>query len=144
MTHGATDELVTFGGRAAWLKMVWGWEYVLSENERLTLITHDGSPRLADSREWKGAKRSAHFEALRWYNGEPLEETVGVWLRLYPPESWRGDVDNAVKLFLDALQGVAYVDDSQVRDLRVTEVERVGEEQAALAVYVFRDRLPGP
>ncbi len=41
---------------------------------------------------------------------------VGLTLRFYRPER-RGDLDNRIKVLLDALQGIAYADDAQVREL---------------------------
>lgn len=33
----------------------------------------------------------------------------------YPPTPLRGDIDNYLKLVMDGLNGVAYIDDSQIR-----------------------------
>ena len=46
----------------------------------------------------------------------PLEGPVVVTLTLYRPAK-RGDLDNRVKVLLDALNGIAYRDDSQVVEL---------------------------
>lgn len=50
---------------------------------------------------------------------------VAVELRLYLPDARARDVDNLAKSILDALNGVAYADDSQVCELRATkEIDR--------------------
>jgi crossover junction endodeoxyribonuclease RusA len=51
-------------------------------------------------------------------NGFPtlLTGAVGLQLNFYRPQR-RGDLDNRIKVLVDALQGIAYVDDSQVTEL---------------------------
>ena len=47
---------------------------------------------------------------------EPLTDNVAVALRWYRPAK-RGDLDNIIKVTLDALNKIAYVDDSQIVEL---------------------------
>ncbi|WP_397405312.1 RusA family crossover junction endodeoxyribonuclease [Phenylobacterium sp.] len=50
----------------------------------------------------------------------PLEGRLAVDVTLFPPDRRRRDVDNAMKGLLDSLADAgAYVDDSQIDDLRV-------------------------
>ncbi len=51
-------------------------------------------------------------------NGFPtlLTGAVGLQLNFYRPQR-RGDLDNRVKILVDALQGIAYSNDSQVSEL---------------------------
>jgi crossover junction endodeoxyribonuclease RusA len=51
-------------------------------------------------------------------NGPPtlLTGAVGLQLNFYRPQR-RGDLDNRIKVLVDALQGIAYVDDKQVTEL---------------------------
>lgn len=44
----------------------------------------------------------------------PVEHAVAVTLRVYRPAK-RGDLDNSIKVLLDALKGHAYLDDKQVK-----------------------------
>ena len=52
--------------------------------------------------------------------GKVFEGSVRVCLLL---ARCRGDLDNRAKLALDALNGIAYKDDSQVKELHAIEVE---------------------
>lgn len=50
----------------------------------------------------------------------PLEGRLAVEVTLFPPDRRRRDVDNPLKALIDAVgKGGAYVDDSQIDDLRV-------------------------
>jgi crossover junction endodeoxyribonuclease RusA len=44
---------------------------------------------------------------------------VRVSLECYPPDRRRRDIDNLLKVLLDSLNGIAWDDDSQVKELRV-------------------------
>jgi Holliday junction resolvase RusA-like endonuclease len=64
---------------------------------------------------WKQRIRSACVAA--WKDGEPpIRGTVRLQVTFYR-ESELGDVDNLLKPIQDALQGVAYLDDRQIRDV---------------------------
>ena len=47
---------------------------------------------------------------------EPLQGDLSVTLRIYR-KAKRGDLDNYSKVGLDALNGIAYLDDSQITEL---------------------------
>lgn len=47
---------------------------------------------------------------------ECIEDDVAVSLHIYRPIR-KGDLDNRIKVVLDALQGIAYENDNQVREL---------------------------
>jgi crossover junction endodeoxyribonuclease RusA len=50
----------------------------------------------------------------------PLAGRLAVEVTLFPPDRRRRDLDNAMKCLLDSLGGgCAYLDDSQIDDLRV-------------------------
>jgi crossover junction endodeoxyribonuclease RusA len=51
-------------------------------------------------------------------NGPPtlLTGAVGLELNFYRPQR-RGDLDNRIKVLVDALQGIVYINDSQVSEL---------------------------
>ena len=53
----------------------------------------------------------AHVQAIK-----PISGPVAVFVDVYRPRK-RGDLDNLLKAVLDALNGVAYVDDDQVQQL---------------------------
>jgi crossover junction endodeoxyribonuclease RusA len=47
-----------------------------------------------------------------------LDGDIAVSLKLYRPQK-KGDIDNRIKVLLDALQGVAFENDSQIVELHV-------------------------
>ena len=53
------------------------------------------------------------------------------------PNTFKPDADNIAKLVLDALNGVAYDDDSQVVELTVKKWNRVKKDKEALIVSVW-------
>jgi crossover junction endodeoxyribonuclease RusA len=48
--------------------------------------------------------------------GEPIEGNVAISMKFYRARK-SGDLDNRIKVLLDALQGIAYADDKQVTEL---------------------------
>lgn len=75
---------------------------------------------------------------LTMRSGPPIQGKVRVTARLYRPAK-RGDMLNREKVLMDALEGVAFVDDSQIWEAHFyqfddkvnpraeVEVERIGE-----------------
>lgn len=63
----------------------------------------------------------------------PLEGDVGVEVLIYRP-SRRGDLDNTLKVLLDAVQGFAYRNDSQVTCLRAQRFDGTDEPGVRLKV----------
>lgn len=53
---------------------------------------------------------------------KPISGPVAVFLDVYRPRK-RGDLDNILKAVLDALNGVAYVDDEQVRQIHAVRYD---------------------
>lgn len=53
------------------------------------------------------------------------------------PNTFKPDVDNIAKLVMDALNGVAYKDDSQVVELTVKKWNRVRKPKEAIIVSVW-------
>lgn len=73
------------------------------------------------STEARSYKSRAALSALA-QGMRPLEGPVRVRLVFYRPVR-RGDLDNRLKSALDALRGIAYRDDSQVRRLEAEQLE---------------------
>lgn len=71
-------------------------------------------------RVYKTDEARRYQEAAAWcakLAGATIHDgAVGLELRFYRPER-RGDLDNRVKILLDALEGVLYVNDKQIREL---------------------------
>lgn len=57
---------------------------------------------------------------------EPLDGTVEVRFRFVLPDRRRRDIDNLLKLGLDAMNGITYSDDTQVHHIEATK--QVGDE----------------
>lgn len=77
----------------------------------------NGAGRVYKSEEARNYIDDVYFQASR-QKVRRLGGTVCVALHLYRP-SRRGDLDNRLKVMLDALQGIAYENDSQIEELHV-------------------------
>lgn len=66
--------------------------------------------------EARACKELIAHEARAGWRGEPLKGAVRLEIELVWGDRRRHDVDN-VKALLDALQGIVYVDDSQITTL---------------------------
>ena len=62
----------------------------------------------------QNARRTAAMQGA-----EPVVGNVDLSLKLFRPAK-RGDLDNTLKVLLDALKGVAYIDDNQVIGITAT------------------------
>jgi len=58
---------------------------------------------------------------------------VKVLIRVYRPAK-RGDLDNALKVLFDAMAGVAYLDDSQVVEIRALRFESKSNPRVEIEV----------
>jgi crossover junction endodeoxyribonuclease RusA len=61
------------------------------------------------------------LEASLYYHGAPLAGDVHVQLTFALPDRRRKDLDNLSKAVLDALNGIMWVDDTQVTKLTITK-----------------------
>ena len=78
------------------------------------------------------ALHAINRQQMAW---KPLTVRVLVSLRVYPPDRRHGDVDNYEKQIGDALQGIAYVNDKQVRWSPSTTIE-VDRERPRVEVEI--------
>jgi Holliday junction resolvase RusA-like endonuclease len=69
--------------------------------------------------EGKALKEQYQWEARAQWKGKPLEGDIEVSITLYFGTKGRADLDNFNKLSLDALTGIAYLDDSQIAKLTI-------------------------
>lgn len=68
--------------------------------------------------EVRAAKEAMGWEARAQYRGEPLAGRLKVSVKLYWKDNRKHDTDNNKALF-DALNGIVWLDDGQIEDLRV-------------------------
>src|SRR3978361_516293 len=69
--------------------------------------------------EGKALKEQYQWEARSPWKGKPLEGDIEVSITLYFGTKRRADLDNFNKLSMDALTGIAYLDDSQIAKLTI-------------------------
>ena len=72
---------------------------------------------------------------------EPLEGPVSVKALVYFP-SLRGDLDNRLKVLLDALEGIAYADDRQVYELYAIRMLDRENPRVEITVTQYWDTRP--
>jgi crossover junction endodeoxyribonuclease RusA len=96
--------------------------------------------RRASNRVVLSSEARAWRETARWYLRSAgivqlLSGPVSVSVDAYRPRR-RGDIDNLAKAILDALIGVAYVDDAQVVHLAMTRYEHATNPRVLVRVNV--------
>jgi crossover junction endodeoxyribonuclease RusA len=70
---------------------------------------------------------------------KPLESEVSVIVSVYRPKKI-GDLDNTLKVLLDSLRGVVYVDDSQIVELVATRRDDKDNPRAVVTVAAVEGR----
>jgi Holliday junction resolvase RusA-like endonuclease len=80
-----------------------------------------GYSRTYMAAEGKALKEQYQWEARSQWKGKgkPLEGDIEVSISLFFGTKRRADLDNFNKLSLDALTGIAYLDDSQIAKLSI-------------------------
>lgn len=98
--------------------------YPLSLNRYWTISRSRSITPTTEGRKWKAAAQKA--AAWQKPKGAPFAGPVEVGITLHPRAKQNGqasavrvDLDNACKLALDALQGIAYANDKQIEALIV-------------------------
>ena len=67
----------------------------------------------------------------------PLAGQVQVSVKVYRPAK-RGDLDNSLKVLLDALKGHAYLDDKQVKRIVAEQFDDAKQPRAEVTVELMR------
>lgn len=75
---------------------------------------HTGRRRYMKT-EAKNQKEQYQWEAKSQWKGKPLEGDLIAEIKLYFKDKRRRDWDNWHKISMDALEGIAYKDDSQIK-----------------------------
>lgn len=95
---------------------------IVIENFKSVSLNHSYSQR--QGRRYldpaaKNAKEVISWAAKMACKHEPIETDVEVIITLVFGNKQRRDLDNYVKLILDSLTGICFLDDSQITDLTV-------------------------
>lgn len=86
------------------------------------------------NKKGKAKKDEYVWKIRKQYKGEVIEDHVLVEIHLYFTDKRRRDVDNYLKLILDAIEGEIYKDDSQIK--RLTIRKHLDQEEAKAEVSV--------
>lgn len=103
-----------------------------SANRYWRFVTNRGAIASKEARDYKLRVRAL-------YSPRILAGRVAVRLDVY---LCRGDLDNRIKCVLDALKGVAYLDDRQVASLQAEEYEASSKTQRVLVRVVPHIAVP--
>lgn len=114
------------------------WALYVTSNRRKTVRTASGGKSVVGTtREYRERKKVAHLKARNQASGEPLAGPVQATILVRFPDRRRRDVTNVPKMFLDALEGVAYQDDHQVKICTVAQIPGAyDDEEAGVDVFV--------
>jgi Holliday junction resolvase RusA-like endonuclease len=82
----------------------------------------EGNTRVILSAEGRQFKKSVATEVQSQFPRKPFLHSVAVTIKTYRPRK-AGDVDSILKIVLDALNKVVYLDDEQVNELHVYRTE---------------------
>lgn len=117
-----------------------------SENRESISLTLLGNPVSVNSlyRNFRGRsilsqrgreiKEDYGWQLRTQYRGEPLKLPVEVDITLYYGDLRKRDIDNPLKVILDALKGIVFEDDSQVVDMYVHK--RFDKQSARIEIIV--------
>lgn len=71
------------------------------------------------TKEGKQLKEAYQWEAKAQWKGKPRADDLEVWITLYFGTKRKHDWDNFHKLSMDALTGIVWEDDSQIKHAHV-------------------------
>jgi len=96
------------------------------------LYAHRGRHRFLTSKA-KDNKHALAMEARSQYRGAPMEGPLSVKIDLWWPTRANHDVDN-IKVLLDALTGILWLDDGQIVELGTRKGYEKGKARVILTV----------
>lgn len=98
------------------MRIVIPYSMLASDNKRFGVV----KGRMILTKKYRDSKEAAHLSAMaqaRTARLRPIEGPVSVTGRVYWPDGVRRDMTMFIKGLHDALEGVAYLDDFQIRHL---------------------------
>jgi crossover junction endodeoxyribonuclease RusA len=117
--------------------------YPVSANRYWRHISHPstGRPITLVSKEAKAYREEVGWLARAAGCPAPVDYAIELRLRLVPKGGVCMDLDNALKVMIDALKGILFVDDAQVRKIIAERAD--GDGRARLEVEI-RKFVPEP
>src|SRR3989304_2350109 len=95
-----------------------------------SLYAHVGRNRFM-TKKGKDNKETLAWEARSQYRGKPLEGNVGIKVDLCWPDRRNHDIDN-IKVLLDSMTGILWLDDGQITNLQITKRFEKGNASVTL------------
>jgi Holliday junction resolvase RusA-like endonuclease len=90
------------------------------------------------AQEYLTSKSAIRLQAEQQMDAQPFDKTPLRVTGLILTKSRRGDLDNIIKAILDAFQGVVFVNDVWVDDIRFIRRVTKGEELASISVETIQ------
>lgn len=87
------------------------------------------------SNKYRQAKRDLQLEIQSQYNEQPLARNVAVNVIEYFGDKRKRDIDAYLKILLDSMSDIVYLDDSQVTELHV--FKEVDKENPRIEIQVL-------
>lgn len=113
------------------LRIVLPWQALSSSNQR-----NKRRGGRAHSEAYKQSRENMAMLAMGQVRDRPAfpDGPLAVKLRFYPPDFRRRDEMNMAKSLCDSLNGIAWRDDSQIRDVSVLRLEVSDEPRCEVTV----------
>lgn len=103
-------------------------------------------PRVANGHAFTSSKTRAAEEQITWLakaaRFAPLAGPVSFTARFYVGDLRRRDLDNMAKLVTDALNGIAYADDSQIALMNLSRGYDFGNPRTEVVIAQLDIQIP--
>ena len=139
------QRLVDDGRELLRMRMILPWPISANDYWRSVPNPRTGRMVVLVSREARAYKKLVAWRAVEFGFKRPLEGDVELRLRLVPDSQSRMDLDNAMKVVIDALKGVVFVDDRQIVRIFAERAKRekgVGNRRLEVDVFEVVDGAP--
>lgn len=85
-------------------------------------------------KKYRDAKEALAWETRSQWQGEPLEDEVTMNVLFFLGNRRRVDIDAYLKIVLDAMEGIVYLDDYQVADMHVIRTHDFDDPRVVVQV----------